>query len=315
MDAFERIDKLRKMHNYPSKMYRTALRKAEGGEESKLEINTSKYFEIGSLNYLKKNRRILKKSKESDLYSKYNEALLTKSCDLLVEVRTALQNYPSFAEELDAQLGLLDFDTSKLKYKYMWNDLEILFNSEEKVEEFKKRTLVVKDTKYNSLLVKYIFNVENKRGQLDRLVLKDCARIRCILSKVKALLNGIDEFIIFLKENYVESGYLSRIQRETLRLRDYYEGLLEGKKGEEFEVPEYFKGISKEIVESGAREVKDKKKIRKEILEEIEKYLSSSTEMNVPFIPDFYDIAFDYIRYPAVEEKLEETFVKLNLPQ
>lgn len=314
MDVFDKIDKFRKLHNYPSKMYRTALRKTEKGLESKLEINTSKYFEIGSPNYLKKNKRILKETQGFELYTKYIEALLTKSTDLLVEVRTSLQNYSSFVEELDTQLSSLDYDTTKLKYKFMWNDLEILFNSEEKVEEFKKRTLVVRDTKYNSLVVKHIFNLEKRREQLDRLVLKDSSRIRCILSKVKVLLKAVEEFIFFLKENYVESEYLSRVQRETRSLRDYYQNLLEGKR-EEFEVPELFKGISSGIVESGSKQVKDKKKIRKEILEEIEKYLSTSTPMNVPFIPDFYDIAFDYIRYPPVEEKLEETFINLNISQ
>ena len=48
--------------------------------------------------------------------------------------------------------------TTKLKYNFMLNDFEIPINSEEKVKEFNSRSLVVKYTKYNSLLVNHIFD-------------------------------------------------------------------------------------------------------------------------------------------------------------
>ncbi|KAF9754365.1 hypothetical protein NGRA_3351 [Nosema granulosis] len=315
MDVFERIDKLRRTHSFPSKLYRTALKKEDLGVIRKLESNTSKYFDLGSVNYLKRNRRIIKKQENSpflELYSKYTESLISKDTVLLVEIRTALQKYTSFVEELDAQLSSLDYDISKLKYKHTWNDLEILFSAEEKIEEFNNRTLYVKDTKYNSLLVKNIFNIENRREQLDKLVSKDSSRIRCILSKTNILYKSIEDFISFLKENYVDSEYLKSIRDGTKSLKEYYESLAEGKKIENYKIPEYFKNISEQIVNSSKGLEKDKKKIKKEILEELERYLSTSTAMNVPFIPDFYDIAFDYIKYPPVEEKVEEAFRNLN---
>ncbi|EOB13929.1 hypothetical protein NBO_52g0020 [Nosema bombycis CQ1] len=312
MDTFSKFDNLRKIHNFPSKTYRNALRKTGLTLENKLEIDTSKYIEFGVSSYLKKNKRLIKNNEQSpftNLYLEYTEALLTKCCDLIVKIRNKLQNFTNFIEKLDEELSSLDFDTSTLKFKYQWHDLEILFSGEGRVKEFLNKTFIIQDTKYNTLLVKHIYNVEKKREQLEKLFKNENYRIRCIREKIKVYINSLNQFIKFLESNYVESEYLNKIKRDCESLEEAFS---QGKTVD-FSVPELFKNYEESIIKALNTPIKDKKKTRNQILNEFEDYFSKPIEMNIPFLPEFYDIAFDFIKFPEVTKSLEEIFTKLDL--
>lgn len=310
MDRIEKIDSLRKTYNFPSKSYRRVLKKMPKCLETVLEINTSKYYEKENLNFLKKNLRLLKRKNSFVEYQKYIEALLSNSCDALVEVRNSLINFPTFIDKIDLQLNSLDFDLSQFKHKCYWHDIEILFNSEKKANEFESRTLVVEDSKYNSMLVKHVLKVEKRKLQLENLIQKDNSRIRCILGKVKVYLKALSAFEVFLKENFVESKALKTLKNEATALQDFYENLLEGHKSE-YNAHESFKGLADKIKESSNHVKTDKKKVRKEILNDLEKFFSCSPQMNIPLLPEFYDIAYDYIQYPPVDQKTMEVLSSL----
>lgn len=303
MQTFEIINLNRSKYSFPSKEYKSIMLKNKDLDSNKLELNTCKYYLLNSKKYLQKNLKL----SDNPLYSEYMTCLLKKDISEILSLRSKLEPFDSFITELDQLLNNLNFDVNKIKSKYIWNDIEIIFNTEKKKEDYINKTYKVEDKKYNNLLISHITRLENKIGAFKKLVRKDNTRINCLKKKLEIITKVIDGFLIFLKDNFVESEYLSSLIEET-------DGISKILNNQEVEVDfNVFEDVKDEILSSKA--VKTKVEVREEVINFLKDFFISPSDQvdNIPFLPDFYDIAYDYIKYPSTDRNIRELLAKMDV--
>ncbi|KAK6090394.1 hypothetical protein P3W45_000491 [Vairimorpha bombi] len=310
MDFFENINQTRHKYNFPSKEYKAITLKSKDNLINKIELNTCKYYLLNSRKYLKKNIKLLK-SLDLPLYTEYTKCLLSNNVEDILKLRSKLESFDTFVDEIDNLLNNLNFDINKIKSKYIWNDIEILFNTEKKKNDYINNEYKVSDKKYNSLLIIYITRLENKLKGLKGLIKKDNTRIDCISKKLNVVDKVLDKFMNFLRDNYVESRYLDNLKKETDLLINIYKNIKNTGEVTPVELSVYA-DIKDQIFSS--KIMKDKKSLRSELIEYLTNYFSQDKEYkNVPFLPDFYDIAYDYIEYPSTDKNINELLSKMDV--
>ncbi|WUR02806.1 uncharacterized protein VNE69_03027 [Vairimorpha necatrix] len=288
MDLFDEINKNRLRYNFPSKEYKSIMLKNKSSLLYHLELNTCKFYLLNSKKYLKKN---LKLSTDS-LYSEYIHTISCCDINKLLILRSKLEHYDSFIKEIDNLLTNQNFDINKIKSIYKWNDIEITFSTKKKQADYINKCYKVEDKKYNNQIVMFITKLENKIRSVKKLLKKDNSRVKCIRKKFENVKKVTEMFLNFLNENYVESEYLNNLRNEV-------ENILKIDDVSSFSVNLFvFDDVSSEIV--SMRDIKSKKEVKEDLILYLKGLFEINNDQleNVPFIPDFYDIAYDYIKYP-----------------
>ncbi|KAG5859747.1 hypothetical protein KMI_05g09310 [Encephalitozoon hellem] len=338
METFEAIEAMRCKNRFSSGDYagyknylkiqmRNLGAECKGREVYKLESNLSKFMMINSARFLKSNLRILKKdgSEFSTMYSNLMKGIMGKGVEVgtLLELRKKLLPYKTFVNQIDALLESppYNFDVSSLKVRHMWNDIPIGFSSSFEKDQFLEGK-APQDDGYDADISKAILKVENKKKRLVSLIEAKPAKIVCINKKVEELLKALYGLKTILNENLIESSYTEQIINDTEQLGVYYSNVMEFMKYlkwddsiDAFRVPSTFKMVDSQILR--ARE--DLSYIpRKCSRDAVVKYLEKSLRpkeptIKIPFIPVLFDVAKDYISYPAEDKKVSELFKKLRV--
>lgn len=303
MDIFKIINENRKKYLFPSKEYKALMLKHKDTNINKLELNTCKHYLLNSNKYLKKNIKL----STNRLYTEYMTCLLEKDIKKILNLRSQLEEFDSFVNEFDQLLNNLNFDITTVKSKYMWHDIEILFNTEKKKNDYINKKYVVEDKKFNNQLIIYINKIESKILAFKKLLKKDNTRINCLRNKLKVIYKVVEQFLNFLSENYVESEYLKKLQIELENILTFFTDF-----NSDLDLC-VFVDVEDEI--KSCKNIKSKNDIREDLINVLKSFFSPSGNQvdNVPFLPEFYDIAYDYIKYPSDNKNINELLEKMNI--
>lgn len=273
----------------------------------KLEVNMCKYFVTGSKRFLKKNLKILDKmvdteTKDTQTYKLYVEAYINQNEESILSAWNAM-NENTFLFFFNVDLLSLNNDNFELqKYFTHWNDIELQFDS----EHHKKYLMNLQNTidfRFNSQLAQKCFAFEELKESCYQAIKEDK---NCML-KFKEFDLFLDGFKAYLEDNFVGSEFVKAFCDDFKRI---YCKLL----GNQFvqttplcfsEFQSEINKISKEVVGAAERKQIIMSELRKMV--EVKKI-----DHPLPFLPVFYDLAYDYIEYPDVEE-LTEHLAAINI--
>ncbi|AFN83062.1 hypothetical protein EROM_051320 [Encephalitozoon romaleae SJ-2008] len=338
METFGMIEAMRCKSRFSSGDYvgyknylRAQMRRpGQKGEERmlcKLESNLSKFFIFNSVGFLKSNLRILRKNESEfgTMYSNLVKGIMGKGVEVntLLELRKKLMPCRTFVNQVDALLESppYNFDVSSLKVRHMWNDIPIGFNSSFEKDQFLEGK-APQGVGYDADISRAILKVENKKMRLISLIKTKPGKIICINKKVEELLRALYGLKTVLNENLIESSHTEKLIKDTEELRMYCFNIMEFMKClkwddsiDTFRVPSSFKTVDLQILRMREDLSYIPRKCSRNV---ITKYLEELLRpkkpiIKVPFIPVLFDIARDYISYPAEDRKMSELFKKLHI--
>lgn len=289
-----------------------------------LESNLAKFKILNSLQYLYKNRRLLKKenSEFSKIYQKYNDSFIENSkgsadINVLVTLRNDLADYYSFLDDIYILAdNRHDFEQYKVKTK--WNDIPIVFETEKIHQSFISNRFFLNDFRFNTQLARKILLVENRKKDLESLVAETDDPFKTFGCS-NDLLTAVCDLERFLDENFVESKFLKNLKSSCEQIHLFFKKLMEYHSGvlhsdiDGFKAPECFKSIEKFLEAMKKAKKIDQSKLRRILLEIVEKRLAVDCKSRkMPFLPVFYDIANDHINYETVDNSIAGILQSFN---
>lgn len=341
METFELLDRNRIEHGYMQRNLRQykkfcnkqfrILRKAGATDQAsayKLESNLAKFLLFGSRRYLRKNTRLLKsmRSEFSSLYLRYNECFAASKegaapVDKLIELRHQLADFYSFLEDIyTLNDGRHDFEQYKIKYQ--WNDITLHFETQRMLDSFLNGDFEMKDHRFNTQLALKVFNMERSREEFAQVIGESNAQILSAFGSSEKLFTSVTELYQFLEDNFLHSAFAKELYAATSEVHAFITRLFEYRNGvlhtgaERFEVPALFSDCKKALKALEGRKSIRGKKLREMMLGILEERLSSDfRKRSMPFLPVFYDIAYDFIEYPAVDNDVSETLGNLSFSE
>ena len=288
----------------------------------KLEVNLAKWFKTNSIRYLRKNIRILNKQDDNEFvkdYKKYILLFISKFKNEFIEENFAHtwnvlnQNfYYSFNMDL---ITLNDdiFDINKYRIKYMWNDIQLMFDNQAQIDNFLQGVFNNNDFRFNTQMARYCHNFDKNYNNA-------CTAIKQgdfvnIFNKIKIFSIETQKFTTFLDDNFITSAYLTNTNSELNKFYKNLSGYIEtnGKIKELF-IPSNF-AIYKEQITTSIKNIKiTKNNIQDIIMMYFKKFTTVNQEKrNMPLMPVFYDLAFDYIQYPDIEIELSNKLASTSI--
>lgn len=279
-----------------------------------MESNIAKFKLTGSLEYLKKNIRILKKddSDFSKLYQRYVMAFIqarkgSLDIDQPIQLRNSFGDYYGFLTDI-YYLNDNRHDFNSYKVKYQWKDVIILFETKTCLESFLNKTFNLKDNRFNTQLARKILYFEEKYNNLnDYFKSSNISEFEAFIAS-KKLGDSILDLKRFLSDNFVESVFVSQTETSCMALVDFLQKLVEFKNGiihkdiDSFVVPEMFLEIEAKIDELKTNKSIKISKLKNLLLKIVEDELNiDSKEKIMPILPTFYDLAFDYVTYDKTD--------------
>jgi len=294
----------------------------------KLESNVCKSLMLRSVKFLKSNLRILRKdtSEFGEMYRNLMKGMIGAGdvdAGVFMDLRERLVEFKSFLDQIDGILEHAPYnvDTSVLKVKEMWHDIELRFDTDAERRAFQAGA-VFESRGYDAEVARRVNKVEEAKRKLFLLIEKRPTKVLCIGKKVKVLQEAFEDLKMFLRENLVDSKYIDEALEDTKSLWTYYariEELIVFLKNDEmidaFVVPTMFKSLERQIVQ--AREDFSnvpKKYLKAGLMKQLEESLKpKDPAIKVPFAPVIFDIARDYISYPPDDKKLSELFKQLSM--
>jgi hypothetical protein len=338
MEAFDAIEELRQKNNFVERSYakyknELRLEIKRGGVMRtiyKLELNLAKFLVLKSRNLLRNSLRILRKdgSRFGSLYGAYTANILqhstdgTVDLDALLRLREELIDYGSFVEHIDLliETSSSDFDPSRLKIGCQWNDIGLCFDTKRERDAFLEGKAFDKGSRYDLVLANLIMAADRRRRQLFSLVNKGPGRTGCILKKIGRMHEAFSKLDGFLKENLSHSAHVEQMLMDAEWMHSYYTKISEyiscvsvDEEAEPTAVPETLEEIKDKIAEGRAEAQIDAKSAKAAMLKYLEdSFRPKPSQIAVPFIPVFYDIAFDYVSYPAESRKATELFNSMH---
>lgn len=325
MDSFEIINTARLQHGYNAhqfksyKKYCNKIKRTNKNQENNMhslfamESNLAKFRMFNSRRYLYNALRIIKKDKSLStefikVYGQYIQCFIDsdKNCldiDKLVDLRSKLAEYYAFLNDIYLMNdNRHDFDQYKVKYQ--WNDVTITFETEKVLESFKNGTFCFKDFRFNTQLANKALNVDKcMKVFTDAVISKDdILKVHEMCTKLN---NSVGEISRFLTENFVESNYVEQLKVQCSSVLAFIQTLIEYRNGiiteniKPFKCPSLFVKISNDLNVLNQEKTVESKKLKASILDIIEKRMEvDSRPRKMPFLPVFYDLAYDYIDYP-----------------
>lgn len=338
MQSFEFINEERMQHGYSTnqlesyKKYCNKLKRLNAKTDSELrdlyalESNMAKFKLTGSLAYLRKSLRILKRRDNlfNELYSKYIQCFIDHrkaviSVDALIDLRNELAEFYSFLDDI-YQIGDNRHNFEQYKIKYQWKDITISFETKKGLESFLNGTFSLRDFRFNTQLVNKIMKFQEQLKLFGEMASRPEVNEFEAFSCTKSLSDCISILSSFLNENFVESEYVSRCKNDSIAAQDFFKKLLEFKTGtihhdiDEFRTPELFKEFDSFFSRMKANKKIKPSKLYSMLLDIVEKKITiDETQRSMPFSPVFYDLAYDFIEYKSQDTPVSKLLRSFNI--
>ncbi|KAM0672768.1 hypothetical protein CWI42_051840 [Ordospora colligata] len=336
-EKFEIIETMRNENRFSAKNYvgyknylKVKLRDAEKRKMGvyKLESNVCKSLMLKSVKFLKNNLHILKKdtSEFGKMYRDLMKGMIGAGdveAGVFMSLRERLVEFKSFLNQINGILEHAPYnvDTSMLKVKEMWHDVELRFDTDAERKAFHEG-VVFEGRGYDAEVARRVKKIEKAKRKLFVLIEKRPTKVLCIGKKAQVLQSELEGLKMFLGENLVESKYINKVLEDTKSLCMYYAKIYEFivfLKNDEmidaFVVPTMFKNLELQIVQAREDFSKvPKKYLKAELMKQLEESLiPKEPVIKMPFVPVIFDIARDYISYPPDDKKLSELFKQLSM--
>ncbi|KAM0681192.1 hypothetical protein GINT2_000386 [Glugoides intestinalis] len=347
MESLELINNERIKHGYITNHFKTynkfcksMKRKLHNIEPSTyllytLESNLAKFKMCNSITFLYKNKRLLKNEQTafSKLYLEYTECFIDNkksvvNIDRLIELRHQLADYYSFLDDV-YQLADNRHDFEEYKVKYVWNDITIVFETKKILDSFLDQTFCFNDFRFNTQLALKIILISKSKESLLHCLRGSSSNHsqtddnQAVLLKVfkatSELHAAVCDLERFLKDNFVDSAYISQFNNSTEKVLSFIKRMMEYSNGninldiDSFKTPIYFEDVAEYLEELKHAKKINPKKLRSLLLDIVEKRLQVPEEnVKMPFFPVFYDIANDYISYSSIDNSVAEILQKFH---
>lgn len=207
---------------------------------------------------------------------------------------------PYLDDEIDTYLRTIDPTHSIIKQK--WNDIQLEFRDDKDKMGF--YDLKVKEG--NSFQIK----LQNK---IVRFIRKYNEMRIVKKQKVKQALNALLELKQFLSDNFIVSEYVNSVEKELKRVNEFFENVDLYRKGN-LEVEEKVKNFETEIVDISGVRIKISETVVKRMVYEkmMKRFEVKENKIGMPFLPVFYDMAYDYVQYPSEESHVSKLLKGLS---
>ncbi|KAL6122587.1 hypothetical protein NUSPORA_00355 [Nucleospora cyclopteri] len=305
-----RIEENRNLHGYSIEQFK-AYKKFNNKNRRqniifKLEANLAKFHILNSRAYLYKNLRLLKndQSEFAVVYKKYMRLFIESTKNNveyndILEVRNSICFYNSFLSDIySINDGKYLFDDVKIKYE--WNDVELLFESKLHLEKFQKGEFFKNDFSYNTILAKHCSKFDSQKERVFDGFRKD-EELTVLLNLVKQFKDENEEFKLVLNRNFIRSDFVKDAAEQTKILYDILKSFTIPKSSVKYEIPIFYKQIESSILNLKTKIPNDV--IKKTLFNYLKTQISCKEEKrNLPFLPVFYDIAYDFIDFPVDDQ-------------
>lgn len=333
MDYLEIIEINRNSHGYlkqnyneykqfNNKMIKKCIQNKINGLIYKLEANLAKWFKTNSIRYLKKNIRILNKQDENEfikVYKKYTLLFISKFKNKLTEedfVCTWQALNQNFYYSFNMDLIMLNddiFNINEYRIKYMWNDIQLTFDNQTQIDNFLQGIFNSNDFRFNTQMARYCHNFDNNYTNAC-IAIKEGNFIN-IFNKIKIFYIETQKFTTFLDDNFITSTYIINTNNE---LNKFYKDLSEcmkiNNKNKDIFIPSSFIIYKEQIIISIKNIKITKSNMQDAIMMYFKKFTTVNQEKrNMPLMPVFYDLAFDYIQYPDTEAELSNKLASTSI--
>lgn len=288
-----------------------------------LESNMAKFKMLNSIQFLYKNLRLLKnKNDKENTYEEYLKCIIDArkkdiEIDRIVDLRNKVADYYAFLDDVYI-LNDNRHDFEQYKVKYTWHDITLVFETQKILESFLDGTFSFCDFRFNTQLANKILEVERNTGILKTKVKETKIAIE-VFECIRALSISIVNLERFLNDNFVESQYVVDLKISVEKLLAYVKSILDFQNGnlenkeDRFTVPVFFKDLEVDLKLLSQVKQIDPSKLRDILMNKLEKRLKVDTRpRKMPFLPVFYDIAYDFINYPKVSEPVTEMLEKTD---
>lgn len=328
MDKFRLIDEIRTKNGYLQNKLRQykahcnrmftnlKTKNPELATIYKLESNQAKFLLFDSKKFLLKNLRILKgKSDEfSSVYTKYTQCFVnsknkTLTIEELVALRETLSLYYTFVEDI-VKLNSFNHDFDKYKINHKWHDINLIFDSENALNSFLNKTSNKNDYRFYNQLALKILNIEENKELLCKYLEQKKTHILQFYRLADKFLNLLQSFSVFINDNFIASEYIDdllnsaqKIRAFATELKNYREPEVLKPEVSAFIAPKYFENYSDGFESLRSSAFIYRRALLKLLVTEFEKELICDTKKRtLPFLPEFYDLAYDFIEYPKKNE-------------
>lgn len=338
MDTFELINKNRIEHGYTHKNLKQYKKYCNKNFKElkkthevlsivyKLESNFVKFLLFDSPTYLYKNLRILKKvnTEFGSTYRRYITCFIDNkkdrlSVDTLVGLRHELADFYSFLDDIYCLCdNKHDFDQYKVQYQ--WHDITLLFETSKALDSFLDGTFDLNDHRFNTQIARKILEMERNKDEFIVSVQNSVVDIQHVHAASKKMFEGIGALDQFLDDNFLTSPYVKDLYRAISSVHGFVTKLLEYKSGiihrdiDQYAVPAQFVEYSLCFESLKRSKMVDKQNLKNILVNILEKRLDLKVERTkLPFLPVFYDIAYDYVGYPGLDSDLSKTLQNFSL--
>ncbi|ORD94640.1 hypothetical protein ECANGB1_307 [Enterospora canceri] len=303
---------------YNNKMVQKCMKDGSDTTLYKLEKNLCKFHLFGTTRHLTKCINILKKAEQTDdvtAYRMYIQTFIRNkrnefNQDEFIETWKMINNgfYYTFNSDMVA-LNENRVNLDKLKTRLLWNDIELLFDSQTHLnllKQFNKRVLK-DDYRFNAQIAFKCFKFDEFREKLDTF---PTAQYGTILTFVRSFSIFTNEFVAFLDDNFVSSEFVVEYDRSlTNLLNQMTEALMKpnSKMCLELNETKFSSHFIELITDQSQHIIRSKSDMIKLILAEFDRITEVTVpKRNMPLLPIFYDLACEYIEFPPVDELAEQ---------
>jgi hypothetical protein len=288
-----------------------------------LESNMAKFKMLNSIQFLYKNLRLLKKAENKDkTYGEYLKCIIDGrknevEIDRIVDLRNKVAEYYAFLDDIYI-LNDNRHDFEQYKIRYNWHDITLVFETQKILESFLNGTFSFCDFRFNTQLANKILEVERNINILKTRV-KETEIVIEIFECVRILSLSISNLERFLNDNFVESSYVLDLKMNVDKILAYVKSILDYQNGnletkiDKFVAPNIFKEIEPEFNHLNKIKQIDSSKLHEILINKLEKRLRVDTRpRKMPFLPVFYDIAYDFIEYSKSAEPVSGMLQKCD---
>ncbi|KAI4291952.1 hypothetical protein PAPHI01_1226 [Pancytospora philotis] len=335
-DAFALLDRCRAAHGYTAKNFRQYKRfcnkKRRGASSAardeaciyRLESNLAKFQLFNAPRYLHKNLRLLRNASAgyAETYRRYVTCFLDRyhrrlSVEALVELRHALADYHAFLEDVYV-LADDQHDFDQYKVAHAWHDVELLFETPRMRDAFVDGTLNLSDHRFNTQLAMRIIKYQHAQKAFEAYLGSDDAQMSGAFERFAGMQAALGDLFHFLENNYCLSEHVRRLHDDAAAFREVLRGLVDDQSGDAgaaaLSLPAAYKAYASRISELRSTGKLDRGTLKKRLLKTLERRLGlAGAQPVMPFLPVFYDIAYDYIAYPEDYEDVTASLANTSL--
>lgn len=320
MEFINALTKIRTIHGFYAKDYSRYILHIRSKRKEPNFI--SEYF-LTRYYLFKTNKRLsnkyikkaFKHSRDSEIYSKYISGIYYSSTDQdrsiedFKRARSLASTNFVFVKEIDEKIEALCLQAPE-KLQTDWHGLKLEFVNEQEKESF-ENLKKLENSDYQTVIKNHIVSFRKFEDELKRLTTKNVSGFRNIYEKCKKLNESIISFHKYLIDNFVDNAFIESLEKESADVFLFYENIFKFKncdlsveaKIDEFKVSKNFEYLKDAIDYAKKNKVISLRKARDLITKEIEgAFPIEENTIKTPFLPVYYDLAYDYVEYPKEDD-------------